>query len=90
MTIRTKYYNETDIIEGCVKQDKGSQKQLYFMYCDEMYSTAYRILKEEHMAADALHDAFLLIFRDINKLKKYSSLRSWIKSVVINISLKMC
>ncbi len=41
------------------------------------------------MAEDALHDAFLLIYRDIKKLKNNESLLPWMKRVMINTSLKM-
>lgn len=41
------------------------------------------------MAEDALHDAFLLIFRDIKGLKKDDALVGWMKRVVINVTLKM-
>ena len=88
MDIDIKHQTQEDIIAGCIRNDADSQKQLYFRYADEMFSTAFRIMGDEHMAADVLHDAFLLIYRDINKLKKHASLRSWIKSIVINVSLK--
>ncbi|MEN8223841.1 MAG: sigma-70 family RNA polymerase sigma factor [Bacteroidota bacterium] len=79
----------SEIIEGCKKKKTRFQKLLYYRYCDELYTSAYRIIKENHMAEDALHDAFLLIFRDIKKLKNNDSLRAWMKRVVINTSLKM-
>lgn len=88
MTIDLKYNKTEEIAKGCMNGDPQSQKVLYFTYADEMYTTALRILKDEHMAADVLHDSFLLIFRDIQKLRKLSSLRSWIKSIVINTTLK--
>ncbi len=88
MDIDIKHHTQEEIISGCIRKDAESQKQLYFLHSDEMFSTAYRILGSEHMAADALHDSFLLIFKDIKKLRKPGSLRSWIKSIVINVSLK--
>lgn len=86
---RVKHQSESEIIEGCKKKKTKSQKQLYYRYCDELYTSAYRIIKETHMAEDALHDAFLLIFRDIRKLKNNDSLLPWMKRVVINTSIKM-
>lgn len=46
-------------------------------------------MKDKHMAEDALHDSFLLIFRDIRKLKNTDSLSPWMKRIVINTTLKM-
>ncbi|MCF8399494.1 MAG: sigma-70 family RNA polymerase sigma factor [Bacteroidales bacterium] len=88
MTVDISYHTKEEIIKGCIRKDAESQKHLYYSYSDEMYTTAFRILKEEHLAADVLHDAFLLIFRDIKNLKNYDALRSWIKSIVVNTSLK--
>ena len=78
-----------DIIEGCREKKTDSQRQLYFRYCDDLYTTSCRIMKDGHMAEDALHDAFLLIFRDIKNLKNNELLLAWMKRVMINTSLKM-
>lgn len=86
---RVKHQSVSEIIEGCKKKKTNFQKLLYNLYCNELYTSAYRIIKKEHMAEDALHDAFLLIFRDINKLNNNDSLMPWMKRVVINTSLKM-
>lgn len=88
-SIDIEYQSIDDIIEGCRRKKRESQKQLYFNYCDELFTTAIRILHDQHMAEDSLHDAFLKIFRDIKQLKSNDSLKPWMKRVVINTSLHM-
>ena len=87
--IKDKYQSVVDIVEGCRKKKRKSQKQLYHLYCDELYTTALRILNSKQMAEDAMHDAFLLVFRDIKKLRDCGSLKPWMKKIVVNTSLKM-
>jgi len=89
INIDIEYQSVNDIIEGCRRKKTESQKQLYFHFCDELYTTACRIMKDKHMAEDSLHDAFLHIFRDIKQLKNNEALKPWMKRIVINTSLKM-
>lgn len=83
------YLTTEDIVDGCKKKHPDSQKQLYFMYCNKLFTVSCRIMSDHSMAEDALHDAFLLIFRDIGKLRNSDLLLPWMKKVVINTSLKM-
>lgn len=83
------YQSDSEIIEGCRKKKSRFQKQLYFRYCDDLYTTAARILKNRHFAEDALHDAFLQIFHDIKGLRNDQALLSWMRRIVVHTSLKM-
>ncbi len=51
--------------------NKKSRSQLEVLYRDHasaMYKVAYRILKDEHLAEDAVQEAFINIARNLNKI----------------------
>ena len=61
--------------------------QVYLMYKDMLYSVSLRILKNEHDAQDAMHDAFIKAFQNISKVENELKLGAWLKRIVINGSL---
>jgi len=61
---------EIELVEGCISNDRKSQKRLYYKYCNAMYTIAFRILKDEDEADDALQEAFIQVFKDIKTLEE--------------------
>ena len=78
---------ETELIEGCLRNERAVQKKLYDRYKQAMYTVAYRILNDHDIAHDALQDAFVQIFGNLRKFKKESSLGAWIKTIVVRNAL---
>ncbi|MDE0470840.1 MAG: sigma-70 family RNA polymerase sigma factor [Ekhidna sp.] len=79
--------SENKLIAGCKKGKREFQQALYDKYCDGMYLIALRYSKIDQEAKDILQEAFLKVFRNINKLRKESSLANWIRKIVINTAL---
>ena len=79
---------EIELVEGCVGNHRKAQKQLYYKYCNAMFTVAYRILKNEDDANDALQDAFIQIFKDIKSFRGEATIGAWIKTIVIRSALK--
>lgn len=52
-----------------------------------MLTIARRFLRSEHDAQDALQDSFISIFRGMDSFGGESSLRTWMRRIVINASL---
>lgn len=50
------------------EQDKDRFEQLYRTYKQDMYAVAYRILHNQFDAEDAVHDAFIRIAKNIEKI----------------------
>lgn len=49
-------------------EEKDKFERLYTLYRDQMYRAAYRILKHEHDAEDAVHQAFVSIIKNFKKI----------------------
>jgi RNA polymerase sigma factor (sigma-70 family) len=79
---------EIELVEGCVINDRKAQKRLYYKYCNAMYTIAFRILKNEDDADDALQEAFIQIFKDISTFRRESTIGAWIKTIVIRSALR--
>ncbi len=80
--------DELDLLEGCLLKERQKQKQLYYKYCDAMFTLAYRILNDRDEAHDVLQDAFIQVFQKIEQFKRQSTLGAWIKTIVVRTALR--
>lgn len=78
---------EADLISACLSNDRLAQKKLYDRYCNAMYTVAYRITGDFELANDVLQEAFIKIFRGLDKFRQESSLGAWIKTIVVRTAL---
>lgn len=70
-----------------MNREQHAQRLLYDRYKDAMYTILCRMLDDEDDAADALQDAFVEVFRSLEKYRRLSSLGAWIKVIVIRAGL---
>jgi len=75
--------DEAALIHDAKRGDLDSFNRLVIAYQDKLYNTAYRILGDSALAADATQEAFLSAFR---KLKSYrgGSFKAWLLRIVTN------
>ena len=76
------------IIDGCKKNNRKSQKQLYDLYSDKLYVIALSYTANKEDAQDILHDSFIKIFTHLQKKDiEIKGVYAWMKRVVINTAL---
>jgi len=80
--------SESDLVERCRSNDRSAQRLLYDRYKRAMYTTAFRILNDYDNANDALQDAFVDVFRNLDQFSFRSTLGAWIKTIVIRQALR--
>jgi RNA polymerase sigma factor (sigma-70 family) len=80
---------ERELVKGCIRNSRIAQRDLYYKYCDAMFTVAYRIVNNRDDAHDALQDAFIQVFRDIGQYRFDSTLGAWIKTIVVRTSLRL-
>lgn len=78
---------ETELIKACVANDRRAQQALYDKYARAMYTLAYRITGDFGTAEDVLQDAFVKIFRNLERFRQESTLGAWIKTIVLRTAL---
>lgn len=72
-------------------QEKSRFEELYFTYRQDMYKTAYGILKDSFEAEDAVHEAFLIVIKKINEISevKCPQTHAFLLVIVKNLALKI-
>jgi len=74
---------ESDLIKGCLAENRLAQKELYERYKKAMYTLCYRITGDFETAEDVLQEAFLKVFRGMKSFRGESTIGAWIKTIVI-------
>jgi RNA polymerase sigma factor (sigma-70 family) len=77
----------TQLLEGCIRQERRSQKRLYELYYGCMLSVCMRYTNNYEEARDVLHEGFMKVFKNIARYKPSHSLNSWIKRIMINTAI---
>ncbi|GAB4037774.1 sigma-70 family RNA polymerase sigma factor [Spirosoma gilvum] len=80
--------SEHDLVERCRANDRVAQRLLFERYKRAMFSTAYRIINDYDHANDALQDAFVEVFRNLDQFAFRSTLGAWIKTIVVRQTLR--
>ncbi|MEL7121833.1 MAG: sigma-70 family RNA polymerase sigma factor [Bacteroidota bacterium] len=78
------------LIEGCQKQDRNCQKELYLRYCKLAINISLRYARDEHEAKDIVHNAFIKILTKIETFDfERGQFEGWIRTIVINEALQL-
>ena len=82
------FSEEQRLLQGCLAQDRQAQYRLYQQYKTAMFSSALRILGDRALAQDALQEAFIDVFQGLATFQQQSTLRVWIKTIVVRCALR--
>jgi RNA polymerase sigma factor (sigma-70 family) len=87
MRLQVYRVKEETMIEGCKKQNKQFQEQLFHHYSGKMYSLCCRYVKDKVEAEDVLITAFAKLFERIDQYKGDGSFEGWVRKIIVNESL---
>lgn len=77
------------VIEEARQGNKNALELLYNAYRLKMRGVCIKILKDEReVVDDIVHDAFILAFTSLNKLKNPNKFGQWLTTIVTNITFK--
>jgi len=72
-----------ELLAGCARRDQVAFQLLYRRFSPAAYGLALRVLRDEHLAQDAVQEAFTQIWSDAGQFDPaVASGRSWIMTVV--------
>lgn len=74
-------------IEGCLKNDRASQKALYKHFYSFAMSICLRYANDRLDAAGILNDAFFKVFNNINKYEKTKEFTPWLGRIITNTAI---
>jgi RNA polymerase sigma factor (sigma-70 family) len=79
--------DEKELIKQCLDGNRSAQQQLYKMYASKMLGVCYRYAHSMDEAKDFFQDAFIKVFRNLDRFKGEGSLEGWIRRIMVNTSL---
>ena len=79
--------NETDLIKGCLKNNRESQKALYEQFYKKMLGVCLRYAKNSVEAKDILHEGFIKVFNKLKGFNGNGSFEGWIRRIMVNTSI---
>jgi len=78
-----------DLIARCRAGDRDAHFRIYKLYSRSMYNVSYRITGSEEDAEDALQDAFISAFRNLDGYRADATFGAWLKRIVVNKSINV-
>ena len=79
---------DKELINGCLKNDRKSQKALFDKYANKMKSVCLRYSGNNEDAEDILQDGFILVFKNLQNFKHEGALEGWIYRIMMNTALR--
>lgn len=82
----------TQIVHGCVKMDRASQKELYKLFYGFAMSICMRYCSNHDEVKEVVNDGFLKIFRQVHIFEARhanydASLRGWMKTIFVHTAI---
>ncbi|MBC7614556.1 MAG: RNA polymerase sigma factor [Pedobacter sp.] len=77
----------SNLIEGCIKKDRKSQKELYVLYYGYALRICLRYTKNKDEAVEVVNDGFMKVFMNIMRYQVEQSFNSWLSTIMINTAI---
>jgi RNA polymerase sigma factor (sigma-70 family) len=78
-----------DLIARCKAGDREAHYRLYKLYSRAMYNVSFRITGREEDAEDALQEAFISAFRNLESYRADAAFGAWLKRIVVNKAINI-
>ena len=79
--------SETELIRGCIRQEREAQQYLYEKFSPVLYAICLRYVRNVVEAEDVLVIAFTKIFDKISQFRGEGSFEGWMKRITIHEAL---
>jgi RNA polymerase sigma-70 factor (ECF subfamily) len=79
--------NDDELIEGCRKGRRASQKALYDRFCKKLMVVCLRYSKSTAEAEDILQEGFVKVFHGLEGFRQDAKLETWMTRIMVNTAL---
>jgi RNA polymerase sigma-70 factor (ECF subfamily) len=79
--------SEIELIDGCRKGNRASQKALYDRFCKKMMVVCLRYSKATPEAEDILQEGFVKVFHGLEGFRQDAKLETWMTRIMVNTAL---
>ena len=80
---------EEALINGCLKNDAISQRELYNRYSPKMLAVCYRFAHNREDAEDMLQEGFIKVFLQIHSFENRGAFEGWIRRIVVHTCINI-
>jgi RNA polymerase sigma-70 factor (ECF subfamily) len=81
--------SDTALLERFSAGDRAALDELFHRYRNIAYRVAYRLLGREADALDAVQDAFVKAFTNLDRFRGHSAFKTWLLRIVSNAALDL-
>jgi RNA polymerase sigma factor (sigma-70 family) len=75
------------IIDGCLRQDRRAQEQLFKLYYGKMLPVCMRYLSDRDTAQEALQEGFIKVFDKLGAYDHKGSFEGWVRRIMANTAI---
>jgi len=79
-------YNQ--LVEGCLKNKREAQYQLYNLLSGKMYAVCLRYCNDKESAQDILQEGFVKVFSNLERYRGEGSFEGWVRRIFINTAVE--
>jgi RNA polymerase sigma factor (sigma-70 family) len=79
--------NVRRLLEGCLRNDRGSQKLLYKEFYGYGMSICLRYSDNREEAVELLNDGFMKIFNSLQKFDFSRPFKPWFRKILVNLAI---
>ena len=81
--------SEQELIEGCRKGERASQRALYDQFSRRMLVVCMRYSKTTAEAEDILQEGFVKVFNAIKDFRQEAKIETWVTRIMVNTALNV-
>lgn len=80
--------SESDLISGCIEENRRMQEELYRRFSPRMYAVCLRYAGSSDEAEDILQEGFIKVFKKLNTFRSEGSFEGWIRRIFVNTAIE--
>ncbi|HND96008.1 MAG TPA: RNA polymerase sigma factor [Chitinophagaceae bacterium] len=85
---RNQNITESDLINGCLKDDRRMQEELYRRFSPRMYAVCLRYAGNAEEAQDILQEGFIKVFKKLDSFRSEGSFEGWVRRIFVNTAIE--
>lgn len=83
-----KHCSDNDLVAACRKETRQAQHELFMRFSYMMKGICLRYSGNDAEAEDILQDAFIRVFRNLDRYTEKGPLGAWIRKITVNTALE--
>jgi len=72
------------LIQGCIRNERGAQEKLYRLFYPRMLSMVRRYIDQEMQAEEVMNNGFLRAFQKVGQYNFQGSFEGWLRKIVFH------